>query len=269
MRLAKPQATRSRGFSLLELLVVIAIIGVLAALILGATMRTIAVQAQKNSQLLVQKLYGAMNTQWNATIEQAYNEAMPPNFTGSPIVVGTAGGDMRAIRALWIQLRLAQQFPQSYVAALNPGIDTNPPMVGLIPADPFYVDKLSTANAGDPPQVQSGILLWLILSNSRGGSASFSADSFTPREAIAPSLVVPVPGMSPGFSCVVDDWKQPLQFQRVQYMQVPTFANAAQLGNAVVPFDLPIAFYYVPILWSAGPTPNLFQPTITSYLQGG
>ena len=221
--LRPPLAQRS-GFTLIELLVVIAIIGILAALIVGATMRVIGVQAQKNTQLLVQKVADAVNAQWKATVEQANNEAIPP------AVIANAGGDMMVARANYINLRLAQQFPQSYAEAINgPGFG--------IPARPLLCSG-DGGGGGDPPAVQNAACLWLSLKNSRSG-AIFNQDIFTPRETMASSRA----------QCLylVDDWKQPLGFQRAPYSQV-----WPQGGGGPIPFDLPIQFYLVPQVWSNG-----------------
>lgn len=215
MRLAKPRVARRPGFTLIELLVVIAIIGILASLIVGATMRVIGVQAQKNTEMLVQKVSDAVTGMWFATVEEANREPInvPP------------GIDPRVARANYINARLAQQFPMSYQEALNPGITP----------DPSYAAALAHANPGDPQQ--SGVLLWLMLKNSRNG-AIFNQDIFTPREAIPSSI--------PNVLCLVDDWKNPLQFQRALYQNV--YPNGAKQ----VPFDLPLNMYYVPVVWSNG-----------------
>src|SRR5216683_2495684 len=67
------------AFTLVELIVVIAIIAILAALTTGAVMRYYSVQQQTNTETTIRKVYGAFERQWQAVIDKASNEKLPPD----------------------------------------------------------------------------------------------------------------------------------------------------------------------------------------------
>ncbi|MBY0527744.1 MAG: type II secretion system GspH family protein [Gemmataceae bacterium] len=184
---------RRQGFTLLELLVVIAIISLLAALIIGATMRVIGVQMTKNTDLLLQKLQPALVQQWQATIDQANQEPVPD-------AVVTAAGSPQAGRNLWIKLRLRQQFPVTFAQALDPS------GTGLIAAEPAYKNVINGAGAVNAND-QQAILLYLALKNNRRGS-SFDPDRLSPRE-LQP---VTLPTTNVSTMKLIDSWKNPLNY---------------------------------------------------------
>jgi len=256
MRLAKPQAAKRRGFTLIEMLVVIAIIAILASMIIAASMRVIGMQAQKNTNLEVQKLANAIYAQWSAIVEQASNEQTVTTMNGTMSFSQWAsqqqpGGDIRVARLLYINCRLAQQLPQNYQEAMQPP--------GNLCCDPFYMLNLGSANMGDSPAMQSSVCLWLALKNSRNG-AVFNQDIFTPQEIVAN------PSNNQVF-CLVDAWRQPLVFQRMPYANYIQVNPQGQLNTSSIAFDLdPNAYpqlYYVPVISSSGP-PMMNQP-INSY----
>jgi prepilin-type N-terminal cleavage/methylation domain-containing protein len=211
-----------RGFTLVELLVVIAIIAILAGLIVGATMRMIGTQAQKNTQTLVAKLGTALNQQWMATVDQA-NKEPEDNFTTTyPNIMTMAGSDPQRARVIWVKARLSQQFPESFAEA-------NSPAGGLIAADPYYANALAGAPAGVPANVQQAICLTLALKNSSRGSV-FNVNNLSSHE------VTTYPGSS--LQYIVDDWKAPIQFTKFQGWNNPDLnPNGAVAGP---PFNDPV-----------------------------
>lgn len=188
---------RRTAFTLVELLVVIAIIAVLASMIVGATMRVIGVQSQKNTELLVGKLGTELNKQWQAVVDQADKE-QPPGA-----VMTLASNDGPRARVIWIKLKLKQQFPETFAEA------TNPDGAGgaYIGPDPFYANELAGAPTL-PANVQNSVCLGLILKNSSRG-AVFDIDTLSPRE------IDLVPGSS--LKYIRDDWKDPVGFRRFPY----------------------------------------------------
>jgi prepilin-type N-terminal cleavage/methylation domain-containing protein len=189
------------GFTLIELLVVIAIIGVLAALIVGATMRVIGVQAQKNTELTVGKVGVGLNQRWISLVDQANNEPIPAaNYAAISTNLGAT--DPAVIRSIWIKLRLKQQFPESVGEALNPdgagGV--------MIAPEPFYGP--AAAAAGQQANLQNSVCLALIMKNSNRGS-TFDLDNLSARE------VTTIPGTSVQY--IIDDWKQPITFVKFPY----------------------------------------------------
>jgi prepilin-type N-terminal cleavage/methylation domain-containing protein len=197
-------ARRDRSaFTLVELLVVIAIIGLIAALIVGATMRVIGVQAQKNTQTLVQKIGYSLNQQISALYSKASVEP-PYDLTGqcpasATNIMNMAGGDARRARVIWGKLRLKQQFPMSFAEALNPDGGA-----GLIAPEPAY--KVVAPLVGTmTPQQEQAVCLYLALKNNRSG-ASFDPDTLSPQELANTN--------TPGVKYLTDAWKAPLQFYR-------------------------------------------------------
>jgi len=193
-------SSKRHGFSLIELLVVIAIISLLAALIVGATMRVIGVQMQKNTQMLLQKLQPALTAQWQATIDQAQNEKIPD--ANYPAILAQAGNDPQGARVVWIKLRLAQQFPTSFAQAMSPDGG-----LGLIAAEPAYARVLNGVGTIGSPTPEQGVLLYLVLKNSRRGAA-FDPDTLSPRELATMAVGSP----NNITRCFIDDWKGPLQY---------------------------------------------------------
>lgn len=188
---------RRPAFTLVELLVVIAIIAVLASLIVGATMRVIGVQSQKNTELLVGKLGSELNKQWQAVVDQADKEVIPG------AVMTLAGNDGPRARVIWIKLRLKQQFPEMFAEA------TNPDGAGgtYITADPFYAGAIG-ATPAPGGLLENSICLALVLKNSTRG-AFFEVDNLSPREI--------EPYGATGLKYIRDDWKDPVGFRRFPY----------------------------------------------------
>jgi len=210
---SQPSQRLRPGFTLVELLVVIAIIAVLAALTVGATMRVIGAQSQKNTQLLVAKLGAALNQQWQAVVDQANKEPLPP------AVMAKAGNDGALARVIWIKLRLKQQFPESFSEALSPDGGA-----GMIAADPYYAGLPATLGlpAAQEGAMENAVCLTLALKNSSRGSV-FSVDNLSPREL----------GVLPGgtLQYLMDDWKVPIQFTKFGAWQNPDLnPSGAQTG---------------------------------------
>src|SRR5437870_1205506 len=66
------------GFTLVELIIVIAIIAILAAITTGAVMRYYSVQQQTNTETVIRKVNGVLERQWQAVIDDANKEPLPP-----------------------------------------------------------------------------------------------------------------------------------------------------------------------------------------------
>jgi prepilin-type N-terminal cleavage/methylation domain-containing protein len=212
------------AFTLVELLVVIAIIAVLAALVVGATMRVIGVQAQKNTQTLVQKVASSLNQQMQALFDQARVEPMgDPNVANSLTnLMNMAGGDTRRARVIWAKLRLKQQFPMTFAEAQNPDGGT-----GILSAEPAYA---VVAGAGAYTAQQQGVCLYLALKNNRRG-ATFDPDTLSPQELANTSVN--------GIKYIMDAWKAPLQFVRWAAPNDPSgYGNAPQAFSGPPALDL-------------------------------
>ena len=91
-----------------------AIIAVLVALVASATFQVIGVQQERTTETTIRKVADALDQQWQAVLDQAKSEPIPPNVTN------LAGGDARRARVIYIKLRLAGEFPVTFSEALNP-----------------------------------------------------------------------------------------------------------------------------------------------------
>src|SRR5436190_1966990 len=129
MRLSKRSITR-RGFSLIELLVVIGIIAVLMGLAAGAYFSVAKSQNVKRTETTIKKVATGLNSQWSSVIDEVKNEikngqqpvGASGNFWANLLLI--AGNDRDRANALYLKMRLRQEFPQSYTEAVN-GIALN------------------------------------------------------------------------------------------------------------------------------------------------
>jgi prepilin-type N-terminal cleavage/methylation domain-containing protein len=184
-----------RGFTLTELLVVISIIVILAALAAGAAFRLAGSQQEKNTNLAVLKISDLLDQQWQAVIDQARIESIPTAV--SNMAQDAAGNNNpRRARAIYIKLRLMQEFPQTFNEALN-----NP-----LGAKPTYAKLLSgLAASGDP--FEWGACLYMALGQNRRG-AGVNLDT-----SIANTEAIDTPNW-PGLKTFVDAWGTPIVFYR-------------------------------------------------------
>ncbi|MCS6850724.1 MAG: prepilin-type N-terminal cleavage/methylation domain-containing protein [Gemmataceae bacterium] len=135
------------GFTLIELLIVIAILAILVALTAGASIRVLQEQTQKNTELLIQKIDRMLRTQWQAALEQANADALPPGMD----------------RVTFVRMRLAQEFPMNFGEARA-----------------LYGPQL--ARAGAHGQGESAACLYMALQRNRKGSSLDAGVSFSPKE---------------------------------------------------------------------------------------
>jgi prepilin-type N-terminal cleavage/methylation domain-containing protein len=107
------------GFTLIELIVVIAIIGVLVSLVAGGIFSVINAQKQSNTEQTLRKLDNTLKSQWEAVVTQARSEVPPSG------VQSLANGNQARAQAIWIKLRLRQEFPMTYQEALRPDLNND------------------------------------------------------------------------------------------------------------------------------------------------
>jgi len=207
--------TRRRGgFTLVELLVVIAIIAVLAALSGAGIYLWVGSRYQHNTEETIKTVFKLLQTRQKAVIDSAKTEVDIP-----PAVVALAGGDMARARVIWIKVRLAEAFPQSYAE-----VNTTPSIVSrYIPAGrskSHWAKYQATIGAtpGGPGQSSACLLMALKTLGSDGGVAVQDQLAFAVNDSDGD-----------GVPELVDAWGKPLLFARF-----PVVNQAAPAGRSLV-----------------------------------
>jgi hypothetical protein len=198
--------------------VVITIIAILLALVAGATLRFIGVQQQTNSEVVVRKVYQVLQRQWQAVIDQASKEPLPPSSPAMAVaynqVLAFAGNDAARARVIWVKLRLRQEFPMNYAEILAANLPTPQPP-GALPALPSYVSTLAAAGinitnwnlTNVPTTTEMSSCLLMAVSQSRGGIV-LNADD------LGSDVIVPIPNTNGQLEYIADAWKQPIIYFR-------------------------------------------------------
>jgi prepilin-type N-terminal cleavage/methylation domain-containing protein len=187
-----PARGRRSAFTLVEMIVVIAIIALLVALTAAAVMEVLTVQQKRATDTTLQKVDSELNRQVKAVVDQARIEQIPA------AVVSLANGDMNRARAIWIKLRLKQEFPTSYAEARNPA-------PGYLTGKNTYIKALPAGGANDPT-TESGACLLLALTQGRRGV------TWDPESTLGGGFVRDTDG--DGVKELVDVWGKALYFVR-------------------------------------------------------
>jgi prepilin-type N-terminal cleavage/methylation domain-containing protein len=167
-----PRNYRREAFTLVELLVVIAIIAAIATLSIGAVFSLRESQMKNFTETTVQKLSSALDQQWKAVLDQAYDDTPDANS------MAFANNDLRRGRVIHIKARLRQEFPVNFTQATT---------TAILPPKPSYVQALTGVTV-DPPW-SSSAMLYMILSQGRRGMAAFDAATLVEPTAIQSATV--------------------------------------------------------------------------------
>jgi hypothetical protein len=153
--------------------------GALVALTVGASLRFMAVQQVNVSQQTVSQVASALDKQWQAVIDKA---AIEPVSTQAMLL---AGSDTRVARVIHVKLRLQQEFPMSYTEILSAPAPSAPPVAGVLPALPNYLNALSTAGittgSSPPTPAENSACLLLALTLSGTSGLVINTDDFGPQ----------------------------------------------------------------------------------------
>jgi prepilin-type N-terminal cleavage/methylation domain-containing protein len=194
------QSTQRRrpGFTVVELLVVVSIIAVLAALGAGAYIRLAANARKKFTEDTIARLASQLQTQVAAVADRANTEPVPP------AVLAAAGNDPVRARAIYVKMRLKQEFPQSFAEARD-GVP------GFLPPLPGYVTQIA-GKSGKPEEwavQESAVMLMLSLSRMRSGLAAFD-----PTQHISAAAMRDIPIDGGSMKVFVDGFGNPIVFTR-------------------------------------------------------
>jgi prepilin-type N-terminal cleavage/methylation domain-containing protein len=163
---------RQAGFTLIELLVVIAIIGTLVGLLLGGIIPWIDGQKRRNTKALLKKLDHEVSEIYNEAVKK-FRAETPPGIIDTFFV---CNGNTALQKAIWIKLRIKQNFPMSYAEALNPAGAYSLQLGGALPAQKHFTNALNGRVAANDQQTESAALLLIALKAGYGGR-KFDADS--------------------------------------------------------------------------------------------
>jgi len=244
-----PAARRNRrsAFTLIELLVVIAIIALLLSISAAVLVGVFGSQNKANTGRTVQKISSELNRQWDAARKQALDEvtngtaltALQAQFPASPTAPQQAlqqklQGNADLVRQIWVNLRLAQEFPMSFGEARSGSSLTvsdssgNSIITFTRPAKNSYFAALKGQAGGSPPTLESSACLYLALSESRRGAVA------NPDDAVGVSSIRTVNGSK----CFIDLWRTPIGYLR--FSQAPT--TPPPQGLAPIPSWTPVVF---------------------------
>jgi prepilin-type N-terminal cleavage/methylation domain-containing protein len=176
------QRNRRGGFTLLELLVVLSIMGLLAAITISAVGRYKQSSIEKNTNTQLLKVQVALEQQYKGAIETIRKESVPqPIIDLTKHANGTA--DMPRAKALYMKLRLRQEFPQTFTEVhlptfqaefMTPPVAPSSQLAGMYPPKPVFQLAIGTPTGNY--DLESAALLYLILTQSRAGS-NFDVDN--------------------------------------------------------------------------------------------
>jgi prepilin-type N-terminal cleavage/methylation domain-containing protein len=193
------------AFTLVELIVVLSIIAILATLSAAVVLRLQQSSKETNTNTHLQKIQLGLDQQWKAARDKIASENVPPAIITATQSTGGIN-DMGRAKALHMKLRLRQEFPQSYFEA-DPAKFSHyyPGAWTLTEYRPKPLFSAAIGTGSGNPEDEAGVLLMLILSQGRGGSA-FNA------EEVGPTKLITVGGKE--MRVFVDAWGSPISFRR-------------------------------------------------------
>lgn len=202
------------AFTVLEMLVVIGIIGLLASITVSAVFRIQSSQKEKNTNTHLTKIQAAFEEQWKAAVDNIKKENLPDAVRTVTRNKDQTDNIARA-KALHMKLGLRREFPQTFTEArqnLNansqPVVDPygDPAMFATYGPRAALTEPIKgLTTQGPDTRLESAVLLFLILSQSRGGASQ-------DPQTIAPTELIDISGKQ--LRVFVDEWGTPIGMRR-------------------------------------------------------
>jgi prepilin-type N-terminal cleavage/methylation domain-containing protein len=201
----KLHSTKTRpAFTLIELIVVISIIALLATITISAVFRLQSSQKESNTVTHLTKIQMTLSQQEKAARAQIATDKSYESLLRSYTLDTSGNYDLQRAKALAFKLQLRREFPQTYAevrcAAVFPATDLN--LRSAYGGKPAFLNAIQ---GNGTPDTESAALLFLILTQSKGGAA-------TDPETIARTSTIDIGGKQ--MRVFVDEWGTPICFRR-------------------------------------------------------
>mgnify|MGYP000552795804 CR=1 FL=1 len=218
---------RRPGFTLIELLVVIGLIVLLASLTVGAVFRVVNAQKESNTNKQLLKIDMAYTAQRKAAVDQIKKETYPDVIrTGTANTDGSQNRD-RAL-ALHMKLRLRKEFPQTFAEANYNAFGGDANLRAAYGPKSSYLSAIAGFNSGGDLDLESAVLLYVILAQGRGGATSDA-------ESIAKTTLIGAAGQQK--RVFVDEYGIPIGHRRWLNDAEMTLTNSCLLYTSPSPRD--------------------------------
>jgi Tfp pilus assembly protein PilE len=214
-------ARRTRpGISLMELLIVVAIIIILASMALSGVMNFIRTGPRVVTRNTLKSLKAKLDNQWKAVRDRAQSETILSSveadiiawYAAQPTPVTLTGSDPR-VRAKYIEMKLAQAFPENFKEALAPSSASGG--LGLTPWSGYTtflktLDIPPTASSSSTyPSAENQQAICLMMALERGPANT----GLKPEDLGASAVKTFIINGTQAYGCI-DGWGKELRFTR-------------------------------------------------------
>jgi prepilin-type N-terminal cleavage/methylation domain-containing protein len=165
MRTNTHKARPRFGYTFVELLVVLIIVAILMSLGTGAILRFIGAGSQSATQGYLRNLKSKADAQWKAVRDKADKDAYIASDTYWSTAMTLSGATTYnpSVKAKYIELRLAQAFPQTFGEALNAGTQYGKTLAAYAPYKTYLNNLGITAASATTQDYESAVCLLMAL----------------------------------------------------------------------------------------------------------